>query len=79
MKKYQEGKYTIREYFNGTKEWRLNGKIHREGLHAREWDNGDKDWYIHGKLVFDKYENNISDFNISKEMKLSIIKYKLTL
>jgi hypothetical protein len=36
---------------NGTKEWWVNGKRHREGdLPAIERANGDKSWYVNGKL-----------------------------
>ena len=31
-----------------TKEWRLNGKIHREDGPAIEWANGHKSWYLNG-------------------------------
>jgi len=36
-------------YANGTKEWRLNGKRHREDGPAIEDPNGDKYWYLNGK------------------------------
>jgi len=36
---------------SGSKEWFINGKLHREGgLPAVEWYNGDKSWWINGKL-----------------------------
>ena len=34
---------------DGTKEWYLHGKLHREGAPAIEWANGTKEWYINGK------------------------------
>ena len=34
---------------NGVKQWRLNGKRHREDGPAVEWANGSKQWYLHGK------------------------------
>ena len=94
--------YTVKEFPNGNKEWRLNGRLHREdgpaiifadgretwyleGYYHREdgpaveYSNGDKSWYLHGELVFNERTNNTDKFDISKEMKLSIIKYKLTL
>ena len=37
-------------YANGTKEWRLNGKLHREDGPAAEYANGTKYWYLNGKL-----------------------------
>ena len=33
-----------------TKDWYLNGLLHRINGPAVEWVNGDKAWYIHGKL-----------------------------
>ena len=36
-------------YPDGTKEWRLNGKYHREDGPAIEWSNGGKHWYLNGK------------------------------
>jgi len=34
---------------DGTKEWYLNGKRHREGGPAIEWSDGTKVWYLNGK------------------------------
>ena len=34
---------------NGTKMWRLHGKLHREDGPAVEWSNGSKAWYMHGE------------------------------
>jgi hypothetical protein len=36
-------------YANGDKEWRLNGKLHREDGPAIEYANGDKFWYLNGE------------------------------
>lgn len=36
-------------YKNGTKEWRLNGCLHRIKLPAVEYANGDKEWWVCGK------------------------------
>jgi len=38
------------EYYNGSKEWYINGKPHREDGPAKEYSNGSKEWYINGKL-----------------------------
>ena len=38
----------IRE-INGTKEWQLKGKYHREDGPAIEWADGSKAWYRNGK------------------------------
>ena len=35
---------------NGTKEWYLNGKRHREDGPANEYANGDKEWFLNGEL-----------------------------
>ena len=35
---------------NGSKQWRINGKLHREDGPAIEWADGDKWWYINDKL-----------------------------
>ena len=34
---------------DGTKEWRLNGNLHREDGPAIKWTNGDKAWFLNGK------------------------------
>ena len=47
-----------RIHTNGTKEWYLNGKLHREDINpetgltcpAVEYANGNKEWYLNGKL-----------------------------
>jgi hypothetical protein len=35
----------------GTKEWRLNGKLHREDGPAVEYADGVKYWFYHGKYI----------------------------
>lgn len=42
--------YTVKVYDDGTKEWYLNGKLHREDGPAIEWANDDKSWYLNDKL-----------------------------
>ncbi len=42
--------YKVQVYDNGTKEWYLNGKLHREDGPAREFPDGTKEWYLNGKL-----------------------------
>ena len=39
------------EFSDGTKEWWLNGKLHREKGPAIECTNGRKEWYWHDKKV----------------------------
>ena len=36
-------------YANGSKDWYLNGKLHREDGPAVEWANGTKEWRLNGK------------------------------
>jgi len=36
-------------YSDGTKEWCLNGKLHREDGPAVEFSNGTKYWYLNGQ------------------------------
>ena len=43
-------KYEVHVYSNGTKEWHLNGKLHREDGPAIEWANGTKYWHLNDKL-----------------------------
>ena len=36
----------------GTKEWYVDGKLHRDGgLPAVEWANGSREWWVDGKPV----------------------------
>ena len=44
-----DNKPTCTTYSNGTKEWFLNGKRHREDGPAVEKANGTKVWYLNGK------------------------------
>jgi hypothetical protein len=48
MSEYTE--YQVRVYSNGTKEWYLNGRRHRDDGPAVESSDGDKYWYLNGKL-----------------------------
>ncbi len=41
--------YTVKVYTNGTKEWYLNGNLHRENGPAVEYANGTKSWFLNGK------------------------------
>ena len=42
--------YTVKVRADGTKEWYLNDKLHREDGPAREYANGSKYWYLNDKL-----------------------------
>ena len=50
--------YTVVVYDNGTKEWFLNGNLHREDGPAAEWANGTKFWYIDDKQLTEAEFNN---------------------
>ena len=41
--------YTVKVGDNGTREWYLNGKYHREDGPAIEYTNGSRLWYLNGK------------------------------
>ena len=43
--------YKVKVHTNGTKEWYLNGKRHREDGPAIEYTvSGNKQWHLHGEL-----------------------------
>ena len=42
--------YTVKVHVTGTKEWYLNGDLHREDGPAIEGTYGTKHWYINGEL-----------------------------
>ena len=41
----------MKEWPNGSKEWRLNGKPHRTDGPAVEYSNGRKEWWLNNKKV----------------------------
>ena len=41
---------TCTTFANGSKEWRLNGLLHRTDGPAREWADGSKEWWQKGQL-----------------------------
>ena len=43
-------KYSVNVYEDGTKEWYLNGELHRIDGPAIECADGSKQWYLNGKL-----------------------------
>jgi len=49
--------YTVKVYSNGTKEWFLHGKLHREDGPAVEYVDGDKYWYLNGTSFTEKEFN----------------------
>jgi hypothetical protein len=54
------------EYTNGSKEWYIDGRLHRLDGPAIEWNDGDQEWYINGKRI---------DCNSNEEF-LRIVKMK---
>jgi hypothetical protein len=42
--------YEVKVYPDGSKEWCLNNKQHREDGPAVEYSDGSKFWYLNGKL-----------------------------
>ena len=77
--------YTVKVYSNGTREWHLNGKYHREDGPAVEFTNGTKYWYLNDKQYSEadwKLEvaklNKQSDPCDGKEVEIDGKKYKLT-
>ena len=44
--------YTVKVWsWDGTQEWRLDGKLHREDGPAVEWSNGSREWYLNGEKL----------------------------
>ena len=41
--------YTVQVLNNGTRKWRLNGRLHREDGPAVEYASGARQWYLNGK------------------------------
>ena len=39
------------KFLLGVKEWRINGKLHREDGPAIEFANGNKEWYYKGDWI----------------------------
>jgi len=47
-KEYNVGKYIVREWEDGEKEWWFNGLRHREDGPAWIWEDGTKRWRLEG-------------------------------
>ena len=47
---YKGGFTGVKTDKNGTKEWYVNGKLHREDGPAIERANGYKEWWVNGQL-----------------------------
>ena len=72
--------YEVVVYFSGTKEWRLNGKLHREDGPAVERANGSKEWWLNGEHMSEE-EHRARTQNSTCNGKIVEIdgkKYKLT-
>ena len=52
--------YTVKVRADGTKEWYLNDKLHREDGPAREYANGSKYWYLNGKEVTEEEHKSLT-------------------
>jgi hypothetical protein len=42
--------YKVKVYDSGTREWYLDGQLHRTDGPAIEWASGAREWYLNGKL-----------------------------
>ena len=62
--------YTVKVDNDGSKEWYLNGKKHREDGPAVEEANGSKYWYLNGKCHREDVEGHTITID-GKEIKLS--------
>ena len=73
--------YTVDVYDNGSKEWCLNGKLHREDGPAVERADGSKSWYLNGKELTEEEFNARTKPAPScegKVIEVDGVKYKLT-
>ena len=53
--------YKVEVYENGTKEWYLNGKLHREDGPAIEYPSGNKLWWLnHVKYTEEEFNRKMS-------------------
>jgi hypothetical protein len=50
--------YEVKVYANGTKRWRIDGKLHREDGPAVEYADGTKRWYLNGNQLTEQEFNN---------------------
>ena len=71
--------YTVKVYYNGTKEWRLNGEYHREDGPAIEWANGCKSWWLNDEEVTEEeHKRRTSKATCAgKVVKIDGIEYEL--
>ena len=60
------------EYFNGDKEWWVNGNCHREDGPAVERVDGRKEWWLNNEELKNKEEHQRALFQIVEEEQLTI-------
>ena len=69
---YKEYKFKV--YNDGTKEWFLNGKYHREDGPAIEYTNGTKFWYLNDQEYseedFRKKTSPVKEYTVADLEKL---------
>ena len=66
-KLHRENDLPAIEYYNGDKEWWLNGLRHREnGLPAVKYNNGSKEWRLNGRLHRENDKPAVEWFNGDK-------------
>ena len=58
--------YTLKVYANGSKEWNLNGDLHREDGPAIEHADGYKSWYLNNVKYTE--EEHYNKLNPAKEL-----------
>jgi len=77
--KITEGRveYTVVTYPEGTTRWIYKGYWHREKGPA-VYNDDEQQWWLNGKLVYCNSEDFTANFDLTDEMKMQIIKYKLT-
>ena len=71
--------YTVIVYGDGTKEWALNGKLHREDGPAIEYTCGGKHWFLNGKEVTEEEHKKLTSKATcaSKVVEIDGVKYEL--
>tara|TARA_R100001086_G_scaffold224634_1_gene142667 strand:- start:110 stop:352 length:243 start_codon:yes stop_codon:yes gene_type:complete len=52
--------YTVKVWTNGTKQWWINGKRHREDGPAVDWSDGTKQWWINGEQVTEEEHRRLT-------------------
>jgi len=48
---HREDGFPAIEFVDGSKEWWINGRCHREDGPAAQWADGRKHWYINGERI----------------------------